>query len=115
LQRVWQNLGRVSVQVFEQAVVHCTRESSGETFRQGSMSGMVLSQSFAMQAAGAGFIAREEYGSHLDGLCAESQRGDHASRISYSPRSNHRHIDDVNDLWDERQRAGERILRWPQK
>ena len=64
------------------------------------MSGIASSQSFAMKAAGAGFLAREEYRSHLNGLCAESQGGDYTSCISYSPRGNHWHIDDVDDLWD---------------
>ena len=53
-----------------------------------------------MKEAGAGLLARQEYRSHLDGLCAESQGGDYTSCISYSPRGNHRHIDDVDDLWD---------------
>ena len=49
------------------------------------MSGIASSQSFAMKAAGAGLLARREYRSHLDGLCAESQCGDYTSCISYSP------------------------------
>jgi hypothetical protein len=60
-------------------------ESSRESFCQGSMSGFALSQSFAMKGGGAGFLARQEYRSHLDGLCAQSQRRDYASCISYSP------------------------------
>ena len=70
-----------------------------------------LSQSLAMKAAGAGFLARQECRSHLDGLCAESQGGDDAARISDAARGDHRHIDDVDDLRDERKRARERILR----
>jgi hypothetical protein len=64
------------------------------------MSGIASSQSFAMKAAGARFLARQECRSHLDGLCAESQGRDYTSCISYSPRGNHRHFDDVDDLWD---------------
>jgi hypothetical protein len=79
------------------------------------MSGIALSQSFAMKAAGAGFLTRQECRSHLDRLCAESQGGDYTSCICYSPRGNHRHFDDVDDLWDERERTSERILRWPEK
>jgi hypothetical protein len=64
------------------------------------MSGIASSQSFAMKAGGAGFLARQECRSHLDGLGAECQNGDYTSCISYSPRGNHRHIDDVDDLWN---------------
>jgi hypothetical protein len=64
------------------------------------MSGFASSQSFAMKVAGAGFLARKEYRSHLDSLCTESQGGDNTSCISYSARGNHRHINDVDDLWD---------------
>jgi hypothetical protein len=64
------------------------------------MSGIASSQSFAMKTVGAGLLARQEYRSHLDGFCAESQGGDYTSCISYSPRGNHWHIDDVDDLWD---------------
>jgi hypothetical protein len=64
------------------------------------MSGIASSQSFAMQAAGAGFLARQEYCPHLDGLCAESQGGDYTARLSYSPCGNDGHIDDIDDLWD---------------
>jgi hypothetical protein len=64
------------------------------------MSGIASSQSFTMKAAGPGFLARQEYRSHLHGLCAESQSGDYTARISYSSRSNHRHINDVDNLWD---------------
>src|SRR5580658_2470610 len=73
LQRIWQDLGSVSVQVLHHAVVDCTCESSREPFCQSSMSGIASPQSLAMKAAGAGFLARQEYRSHLDGLCAESQ------------------------------------------
>jgi hypothetical protein len=62
------------------------------------MSGIASSQSFAMKAAGAGFLARQEYRSHLDGLGAESQSGDYTSYISYSPGGNHRHIHHGDDL-----------------
>src|ERR1700723_842027 len=97
LQRIWQDLGSVSVQVLHYAVADCPCESSREPFCQGSMSGIASSQSFAMKAAGARFFARQEYRSHLNGLCAESQGGDYTSCISYSSRGNHRHIDDVDD------------------
>jgi len=90
-------------------------ESSCEPSCQGSMSGFTLSQSLAMKAAGAGFLARQEYRSHLDGLRAKSQGGNYTSCISYSPRGNHRHIDNVDDLWDQRQGARKRILRRPEK
>jgi hypothetical protein len=79
------------------------------------MSGVASSQSFAMKAAGAGFLARQEYSSHLDGLCAKSQGGDYTSCVTDSPRGNHWYIDNVDDLWDERQRASERISRRPEK
>jgi len=68
-----------------------------------------------MKTTGAGLLARQEYRSHLDCLCAEGQGGDDTSCISDSPRGNHRHFDDVDDLWDERERTSERILRWPEK
>ena len=64
------------------------------------MSGIASSQSFAMKAGGAGFLARQERRSHLDGLGAECQGGDYPSCISYSARGNHWNIDDVDDLWD---------------
>jgi hypothetical protein len=53
-----------------------------------------------MKAARAGFLAHQEYRSHLDCLGAESQGRDYTSCISYFPRGNHWHIDDVDDLWD---------------
>jgi hypothetical protein len=52
-----------------------------------------------MKAAGAGFLARQEYRSHLDGLCAESQGGDYAASIAYTPCGDHWYIDDIYDLW----------------
>jgi hypothetical protein len=58
LQRIWQDLDSVSVQVLHHAVVDCPCESSREAFCQTSMSGIVPSQSFAMKADGAGFLAR---------------------------------------------------------
>ena len=60
-----------------------------------------------MKEAGAGFLARQEYRSHLHALCAKSQGGDYAARISYSARRDHGHVDVVDDLRDERQRARE--------
>jgi len=48
------------------------------------------SQSLAMKEAGAGFLARQEYRSHLHAVCAKSQGGDYAARISYSARRDSR-------------------------
>src|SRR5258708_19008489 len=79
LQRIWQDLSSVLVQVLHHAVVDCPCESSREPSSQGSMSGIASSQSFAMKAAGAGFLACQERRSHLDGLCAESQGGNYTS------------------------------------
>ena len=76
-------------------------ESSREAPGQRSVSGMFSKQSFAMKAAGAGFLARQECCSQLHGICTQSQCGDYPSRISNSARSDHRHMDDVDDLRDE--------------
>ena len=60
-----------------------------------------------MKEAGAGLLARQEYRSHLHGLCAKSQRGDYAPCICYTSRSDHWHIDPVDNLRDKRKRACE--------
>jgi hypothetical protein len=54
-----------------------------------------------MKRAGAGFLARQERCSQLNAIGTQSQCGDYPSRISDSARSDHRHIDDVDDLRDE--------------
>ncbi len=64
-----------------------------------------------MQNTGPGLLACQECRPHLYGLRAERQGGDHASGVSDAARGDHRHIDDVDDLGHERQRARERILR----
>ena len=64
-----------------------------------------------MKEAGAGVLARQEYSSHLHGLCAKSQGGDYPARICDATGGDHRHIDNVDDLRDERERARKRILR----
>ena len=62
---------------------------------------MFSKQSFAMKAAGAGFLARQECCSQLNGIGTQSQGGDHPSRVPDSARSDHRYIDDIDDLRDE--------------
>src|SRR6267143_5392254 len=64
-------------------------------------------RSLAMKEAGAGLLARQEYRSHLHALCAKSQGRNYAAHISYSARRDHGHVDVVDDLRDERQRARE--------
>ena len=54
-----------------------------------------------MKATGAGFLARQECCSQLNGICTQGQRGDDPSRVPDSARSDYRHIDDVDDLRDE--------------
>ena len=66
-----------------------------------------------MKEAGAGLLARQEYRSHLHALCAKSQGGDYTACVAYPARGDHGHIDDVDDLRDERERARKRILRGP--
>jgi hypothetical protein len=68
-----------------------------------------------VKGARSGFLARQERRSQLNGICAQSQSGDHASRVPYSARSDHRHIDDIDDLRDKRERAREGILRGPEE
>jgi len=51
-----------------------------------------------MKAAGAGLLARQEYRSHLNRLCAKSQGGDYTACVAYSAGGDHGHIDDVDDL-----------------
>jgi len=58
-----------------------------------------------MREAGAGLLARQEYRSHLHGLCAKSQGSDYAARICDATGGDHRHIDRVGDLRDERKDA----------
>jgi len=115
LQWVRQNFRSRSVQFVHQSVVDSPCEPSREALCQRGVSSFSFQQSFAMKAAGAGSLARQEYRSHLHGLCAESQRSDYSSRISYTARGDHWHIDDVHHLRDERQRARERILRCPEE
>src|SRR5205807_2636084 len=110
LQRIWQDLGPASVQVLHNAVADCPCESSREPFCQASMSGIASSQSFAMKAGGPGFLARQEYRSHLDCFCAEGQGSDYAARICDATGGDHRHSDHVANLRDERERARERIV-----
>jgi hypothetical protein len=57
------------------------------------------------EEAGPGFLARQECCSQLNSVCTQSQCGDYPSRISDSARSDHRHIDDGDDLGDERERT----------
>src|SRR5690348_2064174 len=64
-----------------------------------------------MKEAGAGLLARQEYRSHLHGLCAKSQGGDYAARICDATGGNHWHVDHVGNLRDERKSACKRILR----
>ena len=54
-----------------------------------------------MKVAGAGLLARQEYRSHLHGLCAKSHGGDYAARICDAAGGDHRHIDHVGNLRDE--------------
>src|ERR1700730_17399188 len=63
-----------------------------------------------MKAAGAGLLTRQEYRSHLHGLCAKSQGGDYAARICYATGGDHRHIDHVGNLRNQRKGACKRIL-----
>ena len=72
-------------------------------------------QSFAMKVAGSRFLARQECCSQLNSIGTQSQCCSYPSRISDSARSDHRHIDDVYDLRDERERAHEGILRGPEE
>jgi hypothetical protein len=58
-----------------------------------------------MKEAGAGLLARQEYRSHLHGLSAKSQRGDDAASICDATGGDHRHIDHVGNLRDERKGA----------
>jgi len=60
-----------------------------------------------MEDAGTGFLASQECRADLNGLRAESQRGDYAPCICYTSRSDHRHIDPVHNLRDKRKRACE--------
>src|SRR4029077_8750810 len=68
-----------------------------------------------MKTAGTGLLTRQEYRSHLNGLCAKSQRGDYTACVAYAARGDHRHINDVDDLRDERERARKRSLRGPEE
>src|SRR5882672_1832298 len=63
-----------------------------------------------MKEAGAGLLALQKYRSHLYGLCAKSQGSDYAARIRDATGGDHRHIDCVGNLRDERKCACKRIL-----
>jgi len=67
--------------------------------------GIASSQSLAMKGAGAGFLACQEYRSHLYGLCAKNQGGDYAARIRDATGGDHRQIDRVGNLRYERKGA----------
>ena len=64
-----------------------------------------------MNEAGAGLLARQEYRSHLHGLCAKNQGSDYAARICDATGGDHRQIDRVGNLRYKRKGAGKRILR----
>ena len=53
-----------------------------------------------MKAAGSGFPARQECRSQLYGIRPQSQSGDYPTRVPDSARSDHRHIDGVDNLRD---------------
>src|SRR5467141_3271879 len=63
-----------------------------------------------MKSAGAGFLAREEYCAHLDGLGAESHGCYEATGISDASRGDHWYVDPVDDPRPERQCACQGIL-----
>ena len=54
-----------------------------------------------MKAAGSRFLARQECCSQLTSIGSQSQCCNYPSRIPDSARSDHGHIDDVDDLGDE--------------
>ena len=60
-----------------------------------------------MEAVGAGLLARQKDCSHLDAFRAERQGGGDAPRICDTAGGDHRHADGVDDLGDQRNRAGE--------
>src|SRR5712671_854319 len=63
-----------------------------------------------MKLAGAGFIAREEYCSHLDRLGAESHGCHEATGISDASRGNNGYTDPVDDARNEGECACQGIL-----
>src|SRR4029434_10919959 len=58
LQWVWQDFSFLSAQLLHQAVANSPCQSSRKSLRQRGVSGFSTSQSFTMNAAGAGFFAR---------------------------------------------------------
>src|SRR6266852_3502840 len=63
-----------------------------------------------VRSAGAGFLAREEYRAHLDGLGAECHGCHEATGISDASRGDHWYVDPVDDPRYKRQCACEGIL-----
>src|SRR6266853_229221 len=63
-----------------------------------------------MKSAGAGFLAREEYRSHLDGLGAKSHGGHEATGISDASSGDNWYVDAIDDPRDERECACQGIL-----
>src|SRR5438093_10070846 len=63
-----------------------------------------------MKSAGAGFLAREEYCSHLDGLRAESHGCHEATGISDASSGDNWYVDPVDDLRNERECTYQGIL-----
>src|SRR5437773_9964342 len=63
-----------------------------------------------MKSAGAGFLAREEYSSHLHGLGTESHGCHEATGISDAASGDDWYVNPVDDPRDERQCAYQRIL-----
>src|SRR5580704_9084196 len=104
LQWIRQHLISLSVQILQQAVVDSPCESPRKAPCQRGVSGMFSKQSFAMNQTGARFLARQECCSQLDAIGTQSQCGDDPS-----------HIDDVDDLRNERERTREGILRGPKE
>src|SRR5258705_7325818 len=68
-----------------------------------------------MNSAGAGFLAAEEYGSHLHGLGAESDGCHEATSISDAPSRDDGYVDPVDDPRNEREGACQGILSVAQK
>src|SRR5207245_1468385 len=71
LQWIRQDLGPSSIQLLHQAVLDSSGQPARETLCQSSVSSSLSPQSFAMNGRRAGFLARQERCSHLDGLSAE--------------------------------------------
>jgi hypothetical protein len=113
LQRVWQDLGFLSVQLLHQTVVNSPCQSSRKALRQRGVPRIPFQQGLAMKAAGTRFLARQKYRSHLDGLCAKRQRRYDPACISYASGGDHGHVHAVDYLRHERQCANERILGGP--